>query len=90
MTYNDQATAGENLKTLAAKKTGIVAACLYLNNSVFVSYHAPGREEFPLPAHPGPEGWQFAGGHLAGFQPVWLNGERIGTVYLCSDLKEFT
>ena len=88
LTYNDQATAGENLKTLAAKKTGIVAAGLYLNNSVFVSYHAPGREEFPLPAHPGPEGWQFAGGHLAGFQPVWLNEERIGTVYLCSDLKE--
>ena len=88
LTYNDQATAGENLKTLASKKTGIVAACLYQNNSVFVSYRAPGQEEFPLPAHPGPEGWQFADGHLAGFQPVRLNGERIGTVYLCSDLKE--
>jgi signal transduction histidine kinase/CheY-like chemotaxis protein len=87
LTYDDPATAGENLKTLVLKKAGIIAACLYTNNSVFVSYHAPGRKNFPLPAHPGAEGWQFAGGHLAGFQPVYLNGERIGTIYVCSDLR---
>jgi signal transduction histidine kinase/ActR/RegA family two-component response regulator len=88
LTYDDPATAAENLKTLASKKAGIVAACLYTNNSVFASYRVPGSEKFSLPAHPGLAGWQFAAGHFAGFQPVMLNGEQIGTIYVCSDLKE--
>ena len=42
LTYNDQATAVENLKALASKKAGILAACLYTNNSVFAAYRVSG------------------------------------------------
>jgi len=88
LTYNDQATAAENLKALASKKAGILAACLYTNNSVFVGYRVPGHEALTLPTKPGEEGWRFVDDHLEGFQPIWLSGERIGTIYVCSDLRE--
>jgi signal transduction histidine kinase/ActR/RegA family two-component response regulator len=88
LAYNDPVTAAENLKSLASKKPGIIVAGLYSNNSLFASYHVPGREKFPLPLHPGLDGWRFTGGYLAGFQPVFLNGERVGAIYVCSDLKE--
>ena len=81
LTYNDPATARENLSTLASKKAGIIAAAIYTNDTVFVSYHSPRQKNFPVPARPTLEGWQFGDGHLAGFQPILLNGERIGTVY---------
>ncbi len=88
LAYNDPQTAVENLRTLASKKAGIIAAAIYTNNAVFVSYRSPGQEHFRVPARPAREGWQFAGGRLAGFQPILLNGEQIGTIYVCSDLKE--
>ena len=64
LTYNDQATAAENLKALASKKAGILAACLYTNNSVFVGYRVPGHEALTLPTKPGEEGWRFVDDHL--------------------------
>jgi signal transduction histidine kinase/ActR/RegA family two-component response regulator len=88
LTYNDEATAVENLKALASKKAGILAACLYTNSSVFAAYRVPGQEALVVPAEPGIVGWRFANDHLEGFQPIWLNGERIGTIYVCSDLRE--
>ena len=88
LTYDDEVTAGENVKALASRKPDIVAVGIYTNNSLFVSYHAPGQERFPLPAHSGVTGWHFANGYLTGFQPVLLNREPIGTVYVCSNLKE--
>ena len=88
LTHDDPQTAMENLRTLASKKAGIIAAAIYTNDSVFVSYHSPGQKNFPVPARPALEGWQFGDGHLAGFQPILLNGERIGTIYVCSNLHE--
>jgi signal transduction histidine kinase/ActR/RegA family two-component response regulator len=87
LTDNDPVTAAKNVRALALRKADIIAAGIYQNNSVFVSYHAPGRENFLLPAHPGLAGWHFANGHLAGFQPVFLSSRQIGTVYVCSDSK---
>jgi signal transduction histidine kinase/CheY-like chemotaxis protein len=87
LTYNDPGTAVENLRTMAAKKGGIRAACLYTNNAVFASYHLPGRMPEALPARPGDLGWHFGDNYLEGFQPIWLNGEQIGTIYVRSDLQ---
>ncbi|HWY32480.1 MAG TPA: ATP-binding protein [Candidatus Acidoferrum sp.] len=88
LTYNDQPTAVENLRALASKKAGIEAACLYTNNSVFVAYQTSIHDPVVLPPRPGAEGWRFKGDHLEGFQSIWLNGERIGTIYVRSDLRE--
>lgn len=86
LSYNDPATAAENLRTLAAKKTGVRAACFYTNNTVFVAYQAPAQTPETLPARPGAAGWHFGDNRLEGFQPIWLSGEQIGTIYVRSDL----
>jgi len=86
LAYNDPATAAENLRIMAAQKAGIQAACLYTNNAVFAGYRVPARTPGSLPAKPGPAGWYFGDNRLEGFQPIWLNGEQIGTIYVRSDL----
>ena len=87
LTYNDRNAAKENLHTLIAKKSGIVAAGLYTSKGLFVSYSAPGHEEFKFPATIRPDGWQFDQESLAGFQHITLNGEDIGAIYIYSDLR---
>jgi signal transduction histidine kinase/ActR/RegA family two-component response regulator len=88
LTYNDPATAEENLKSLASKKTGIVAACIYTKKSAFASYRSPELGGLLLPAQPGQDEWRFANGYLSGFQPIYLNGEQIGSIYICSNLDQ--
>ena len=88
LTYNDRSAAGENLKTLAVKKNGIIAAALYTPKGLFVSYCAPGHASYAFPPQPGPDGWQFGQDRLAGFQHIFLNGDDIGAIYISSDLRE--
>jgi len=86
LTYGDKETAAEILHALAAKP-GIVAAGLYSTNEFFAG------ESFgshillrPLPPKPPADGWSFAGGRLALCRHIELNGEKIGAIYLRSDL----
>ena len=89
LTYDDKNNAGDILRALNAKKN-IVAAGLYKQNGVlFASYFVPERNNSqPMPPRAGPDGWRFSGDFLVLFQPIKMNGESIGTIYLKSDLTE--
>ena len=86
LTYDDRSGAAEILGALANRRH-IVAACLYTGTNVFAApfLRDQGLSQ-PVPPHPEPPGWNFAGGYLALSSPIWMNGKNIGAVYLKSDL----
>jgi signal transduction histidine kinase/ActR/RegA family two-component response regulator/HAMP domain-containing protein len=89
LTYDDRSNARDILGALSAEKH-IVAAGLYAQNGeLFASYFVPERNgPQPMPPRAGPDGWRFSGDFLVLFQPVRMNGEIIGSIYLKSDLTE--
>src|SRR2546430_4885837 len=86
LAFANDADARELLSALRADPH-IVAAALYdRNRRLFATYPGdlPGGA---LPAAPGPDGYRFQRGNLIGFQPVAeAGGQRLGTLYLASDL----
>src|SRR2546422_6370352 len=86
LAFANDADARELLSALRADPH-IVAAALYdKNGHLFATYPAdvPGGA---LPTAPGPDGYRFEHGKLIGFQPVAeAGGQRLGTLYLASDL----
>jgi signal transduction histidine kinase len=88
LTFRDPGTGAEMLHSLSARNT-IAAAALYdKQGRLFARYQRDGRVEFPV--RPAKDGADFVPGGLAVFRHVELEGERIGTVYLRSDLSELT
>jgi signal transduction histidine kinase/ActR/RegA family two-component response regulator len=99
LTYGDRQTAQDNLETLAdrkaiekpfsgKRKSRIIAACFYANNNRFAWYRDPEHSDIYFPLKPGLTGWRFADGRLSGYQHIFLNGEDIGALYVCSNLDE--
>ncbi len=88
LSFGDAASARETLSSLSAQNH-IVQACIYARDgAIFASYVRSDSHPNPLPPSPGPDGIARAPGHVVLFQPIWLNGERIGTIYLDSDTEE--
>ena len=88
LTYDDQSGAAEILGALAGRQH-IAAACLYTGTNIFAApFLRDKNPSHPVPPHPEPPGWSFAGGYLALTSPIQLNGATIGAVYLRSDLEE--
>ncbi len=97
LTYGDRQTAQDNLETLVAgkpadrsaetpKKSQIIAACFYANNARFAWYRDPEHSDLAFDSQPGPNVLLFTNGMLAGYQHIFLNGEDIGALYVCSSL----
>ena len=88
LSFGDTSRAEETLGSLADRQS-IVAACFYSGTNRFAAaYFRAGSGDRTAPLHPGPQGWSFSPGTLAGFQPIQLGGETIGWIYLKSDLAE--
>jgi signal transduction histidine kinase len=86
LSFLDPGAGADTLRSLSARKP-IVAAALYDNQGkLFARY--PQGPDVGFPARPGPDTAHFVDGGLVVFHPVTLKGERIGTVYLRSDLSE--
>lgn len=89
LTFNDPKTAGELLAGLNLRPS-ITAAALYDGKgSLFARWVREGSDK-ALPLRPGGDGSHWGDGKLVAFRPVTLKGERIGTVYLRSNLNELT
>jgi len=88
LSFSDAASGAEILRSLSARKP-IVAAALYDRNGTLFARYLPGTE-LAFPVRPGRDGAVQIEGGLVVFHPVELKGERIGTVYLRSDLSELT
>jgi len=87
LAFSNDADARELLSALRVDPH-IVAAALYdKGGHVFAAYPADVAGD-AVPATPGSDGYRFERGLLIGFQPVEEAGsQRLGTLYLASDLK---
>jgi signal transduction histidine kinase len=86
LTFGDPKTATEILRSVSPR-TSIVAIALYDDKgNLFAQWGRDPSVRFP-PA-PETDGSHFADGALVAFRPVMLQKERLGTIYLRSNLKE--
>ncbi len=66
----------------------IVEACLFDHEGrVFARYRRGSRGDFRPPPPVEQDGASFASGHLRLFHTVFVDGQRLGTIYLESDLE---
>jgi len=88
LTFNDPFVAREILKSLN-NQPHIVAACTYdKNGRPFASYHRnPAQKGLVFPAAQ-PDGYEFRDDRLAMFRHIDLKGEKLGAIYIQSDLEE--
>jgi signal transduction histidine kinase/DNA-binding response OmpR family regulator len=87
LSFNDRQTAGELLSGFRAKRH-IVSAILYsADGAMFAEYRRDQGTSVPVPRLRADGSW-FENGQLVLFKQVVLRGQRIGTVYLASDLGE--
>ncbi|HET7150695.1 MAG TPA: ATP-binding protein [Candidatus Acidoferrum sp.] len=90
MAFKDETAATATLSALKAKDD-IVAAALYSpEGKLFARYFQPGKSlPSSLPSGSHQNAYRFEGGYLQVFQQVTMNGERVGTLYLRSDMRQW-
>ncbi len=90
LAFDDPGLAAENLSALRIKPA-VTAACIYAaDGSVFAEYRSPRAPEYRFPAAEREPTHRFEAGHLALFEPVLLDGTRIGTIHVRASLRELT
>jgi PAS domain S-box-containing protein len=82
LAFLDQKGAAETLSSLSLQPQVELAALYLPGESPMASYRRPGAVSLAPPSDPGPDGVRFAAGSVSAVEPVWLRGERIGTVFL--------
>lgn len=88
LVFDDPRLAEKNLASLRVK-SAIVAACIYgEDGAIFASYTADNISTEKFPAVSNTLGHAFTSNSLTLFEPVELEGKRIGTVYVRASLKE--
>jgi PAS domain S-box-containing protein len=86
--FGDRKSAAENLATLKANQRITAAAIYGADGRIFATY-LRGDQSAAFPPGPAPEdGHRFADGRLGLFRGVVMDGERVGSVVLQSDLAE--
>jgi signal transduction histidine kinase/DNA-binding NarL/FixJ family response regulator len=90
MAFHDEAAATATLSALTAKED-IVAAVLYSPDGTIFAHYFPkgGAHPSTLPRSQ-ENGYRFEGGYLEVFREVTLNGERVGTLFLQSDQRQWS
>ena len=90
LSFNDQPAAEELLSTLKAKQH-VAAAFLYAaDGKLFAAYYRPHEQTRIAAPRPADDSSRFAANRLVLFRSVMLDGQRVGTVCLESDLGELT
>jgi signal transduction histidine kinase len=87
LSFQDPVAQTDTLSALRARPS-IVGAAVYDGKGRLFVHVEPGGGSVSYPPGPGPDVPEFANGALGVFRPVMLKGERIGTVYLRSDLHD--
>jgi PAS domain S-box-containing protein len=88
LAFGDPEAARETLGALSAQKH-IVEACAYARDgAVLAKYARPGSDRHFTPPPARAAGTSIRSGYMILFQPIRLNGELLGTIYLKSDLEE--
>src|SRR5437899_811188 len=91
MAFRDEAAATATLSALTAKED-MVAAVLYSPDGTIFARYFPNDAGHPstLPGRSQENGYRFEGGYLEVFRDVTLNGERVGTLFLQSDQRQWS
>ena len=91
MEFKDEPAATATLSALTAKED-IVTAVLYRPDGKIFAYYFRGKTTLPayLPSHLQGKGYRFKAGYLEVFHDVTLNGERVGTLFLQSDMRQWS
>ncbi|MBI5187053.1 MAG: response regulator [Nitrospinae bacterium] len=85
--FNDPVSAKETLSALSAKQS-IVTSCIYEDTGQMFTCYFRGTQKADFPPRPEKDGYIFRDSHLIMFRPIFLENERIGTVYIKADLNE--
>ena len=88
LSFNDGPAAEELLSTLQAKQHIVFASLFRPDGTVFARYRREEASGGRVTAPPPVDRTWFEGDRLIVFKSVWLNGQKIGTVCLKSDLEE--
>jgi signal transduction histidine kinase/CheY-like chemotaxis protein len=91
MEFKDEPAATATLTALTAKED-IVTAVLYKPDGRIFAHYFRSNAAFPgsLPTRLQKKGSRFEGGYLEVFQEVTLNGEHVGTLFLQSDMRQWS
>lgn len=87
--FRDAQAASETLQTLAAN-THIRTACLYDEHRRLFAAFLSRADSRPCPPDPGPDGYQYTPDRLQFVDGLQLEGRRVGSIYLRSDLDVLT
>jgi len=85
--FDQEAQAAAILRGLKAERQIVAAAVYNREGRIFARYLREGADPGHLPPAPGAEGRVFQGGHLLVFQPLRSDDERIGMLFLKSDMS---
>ncbi len=89
LAFREPNTAREILAALKAKE-GIVSAALYTpDRQLFTYYRRDGGTSTEIPNEPQHLGYRFDRHHLTVFHEIGLQSERLGTVYIESDMQQW-
>jgi signal transduction histidine kinase/ActR/RegA family two-component response regulator/HAMP domain-containing protein len=86
--FDDPATAKDILVSLG-QEPHIVAACLYNKDGKPVAWYTRAKKQFSPPS-PIADSYTFTSNDLHLFKQIRHKGERLGTIYIQSDLEELT
>ena len=91
MEFKDVPAATATLAALTAKED-IVTAVLYGRDNKAFAHYSRASKNTPtlLPPQSQGNGYRFEGGYLQVFHDVTLNGERLGTLLLQSDMRQWS
>ena len=87
LAFHDAKAAQETLATLR-KEERIEAACIYTASGLQLAVYQRAHHPTAPPERPGSDGIAFSDTHMHVFLPVTLERERVGTVYIRSDLRD--
>lgn len=88
LVFGDPVVAEETLASLKAKES-IISAYIFENSgNEFARYYREGIISQDIPKIPETGGWEFTPNALHIFSPILLDGEKIGTIFIKSDLDE--
>jgi signal transduction histidine kinase len=86
--FNDRKTAEDTLAVLRGEPT-IAFACIYnLQGDVFAVYQRGGKSSAARYPAVQPPSQEFRGHQLRIFQPITMQGKKVGIIYLACDLYE--
>ncbi len=86
LSFQDETAAQQVLAALESEPH-VLAARLYDGKGVPFADYVRNGNKIDFPDHPGTDGHQFTADHMGLFRPMQLDGKRIGTIYLRTDLQ---